>query len=267
MSRKKGALAALTRFIFIVLIVMVSSASAQKQKKVEDMTPEEKQARMNELLQKKKDMDQKKAATVEASRPTGQSLDEIVTRYEKLLEQCAVRKSDRCADVMFTLGSLYYDQGRDDFVKAVENHDGAIKAWERTGRGNAPPPPIPDYNKALRMYWQLTREYPSFNKLPEAFTQMANIYLVAGALDTTKIILQQLVQRFPNSPRVSGAHFRLADLAFMDHNFSEALKHLEKVKQNEIDPISWEMAQYRRAECAYNLGDFDKAVELFHNYV
>ena len=269
MSRKRGTLAVLTRFIFIMLIVLVSSASAQRgQKKVEDMTPEEKQARMNELLKQREKMTQQRAATAEASRPTGQSLDEIVTRYERLLEQCAVRKSDRCADVMFTLGSLYYDQDRDNFVKAVENHDGAIKQWERTGaRGNPPPAPVPNYDRALRMYWQLTREYPQFNKLPEAFTQMANIYLVAGALDTTKIILQQLIQRFPRSPRVSGAHFRLADLSFMDNKFSEASKHLEQVKQNEIDPISWEMTQYRRAECAYNMGDFDKAVELFHNYV
>ena len=119
MSRKTGVLAALTRFIFIVLIVMVSSASAQKQKKVEDMSPEEKQARMNELLKKKQDMDRKKHETVEASRPTGQNLEDIVTRYEKLLEQCAVRKTDRCSDVMFTLGSLYYDQDRDNFVRAV----------------------------------------------------------------------------------------------------------------------------------------------------
>ena len=269
MSKKTGAFAVFVRFVFIVLIVMVSSASAQRgQKKIEDMTPEEKQARMNQLLKEREKMQQQKAATVEANRPTGQSLSDIVNRYERLLEQCAVRKSDRCADVMFTLGSLYYDQDRDNFVKAVENHDGAIKQWERSGgRGNPPPPPIPNYDKALRMYWQLTREYPNFNKLPEAFTQMANIYLVAGALDTTKIILQQLVQRFPKSPRVSGAHFRLADLAFMDHKFSEASKHLEQVKQNEIDPISWEMTQYRRAECAYNMGDFDKAVELFHNYV
>ncbi|MCL2689437.1 MAG: tetratricopeptide repeat protein [Chitinispirillia bacterium] len=269
MSKRTGAFAVFVRFVFIVLIVMVSSASAQRgQKKIEDMTPEEKQARMNELLKQREKMSQQKAATVEANRPTGQSLTDIITRYERLLEQCAVRKSERCADVMFTLGSLYYDQDRDNFVKAVENHDNAIRQWERSGgRGSPPVSPIPNYDKALRMYWQLTREYPQFNKLPEAFTQMANIYLVAGALDTTKMILQQLVQRFPRSPRVSGAHFRLADLAFMDHKFKEAADHLEKVKQNEIDPISWEMSQYRRAECAYNMGDFDKAVELFHNYV
>jgi TolA-binding protein len=269
MSKKAGTFAVLTRFLFIILIVMVSSVSAQRggQKRIEDMTPEEKQARMNELLKQREDMNRERQKTAEASRPTGQGLDEIVTRYERLLEQCAVRKSDRCADVMFTLGSLYYDQDRDNFVKAVENHDVAFRAWERTGRGNPPVAPVPNYDKALRMYWQLTREYPQFNKLPEAFTQMANIYLVAGALDTTRMILQQLVQRFPRSPRVSGAHFRLADLAFMDHKFSEAARHLEHVKQNEIDPISWEMAQYRRAECAYNMGDFDKAVELFHNYV
>jgi TolA-binding protein len=117
------------------------------------------------------------------------------------------------------------------------------------------------------MYWQLTREYPTYPKLPEAFFQMSQNYLVAGHLDTANMILNQLVTRFPNSPRASAAQFRLGELAFMADNYNKAYEHFKKVNQKDIDIVSREMLQYRLGECAYNTGDFDKAVEYFHGYV
>jgi len=251
----------------VVLGTLVSGSvftvSAQKKQK----SKEEIQAEIQRLERKKQEEALKRQQAIDGNRPTGQGLNEIIDKYEKLLEGCAVKKTDRCADVMYTLGNLYYDQGKDDYAKSVERHADELKAYDRSGRGTAPKHPIPDYSKSLKMYWQLTREYPNFPKLPEAYYQMHVTYLTAGHLDTTKIILEQLIQRFPNSPRVSAAHFRLADLAFMDNNYNKAYDHLLKVKKDQIDPISWEMTQYRKGECAYNLGDFDKAVEYFHGYV
>jgi tetratricopeptide (TPR) repeat protein len=250
----------------VVLGTFMSGAffMADAQKK---MTKEELEAKIRQLEQKKQQDAQKRAQAADAARPSGQDLNTIIDKYEKLLEGCAVKKSDRCADVMYTLGNLYYDQGKDDYAQSVERHADELKAYERSGRGTAPKHPVPDYSKSLGMYWRLTKEYPQFPKLPEAYFQMSVTYLVAGHLDTTRIILEQLVTRFPQSPRVSAAHFRLADLAFMDNNYKKAYDHLLKVKRNEIDPISWEMTQYRKGECAYNLGDFDEAVKYFHEYV
>jgi tetratricopeptide (TPR) repeat protein len=259
------------RLKFVVLAAVAGAlfcgaltpAFAQKK----PQSKEEIEARIKELERKKQDEQKKRIQVAEANKPKDADLEAIIVRYEKLLEQCAVKKSDRCADVMYTLGSLYYDQGRDDFGKASERHADALKQYDRTGRGSPPAPPIPDYSKSLKMYWQLTREYPTFPKLPEAFFQMSQNYLVAGHLDTTRIILEQLVQRFPNSPRVSAAQFRLGELAFMDNNFNKAYEHFKKAKAADLDIVSREMLHYRLAECAYNIGDFDKAVDYFHSYV
>jgi len=243
------------------------SAQKKKGKDISQMTDEEKRQRLQELERKKQEMQREQIKIAEGNRPQGQDLKAIVTRYEKLLEQCAVKKSDRCADVMYTLGSLYYDQGKDDYAEAVERFANESKQYERTGRGAAPVHPVPNYDKSLQMYWQLTREYPTFPKLPEAFFQMSTTYLLSGHLDTTRIILEQLVNRFPNSPRVSAAQFRLGDLAFVDGNFNKAYDHFRKVKRDQVDLTSWEMTHYRMGECAYNVGDFDKAVEYFQGYV
>jgi len=261
MLSKKGMLAVFTKFVaqtFTMAIVFLtlgcgintgtSSAGTQRSgqqtisnKKVEDMTSKEKQARMNELLKKKQEMDKQKAATGEVSRTTGQGLNDIITRNEKLLEQCAVRKSDRCADVMFILGSLYINQ-----------------AEEKTP---------PDYSKSLRMYWQLTREYPQFNKLPETFTQMAKIYFVVGHLDSTRIVLEQLVQRFPNNPHISSAHFRLGDLAVASEQYDKAYNHFLKIKENEVGPAIWEETHYLLGKCTYHMSNYNAAIRFFDDYI
>jgi tetratricopeptide (TPR) repeat protein len=254
----------------VVLVTFVSGlafdVSAQRGKSREEI-----EAEIRRLERQRMEEQQERQRRAERDRPTGADLNAIIVRYERLFEQqCAEgtsRRNDRCAEVMFTLGALYHDQARDSFGQSVEQFSRDLEAFERTGRGTPPVHPIPDYGKSLRMYWRLTREFPQFPRLPEAFNQMGTIYLVAGHLDTARIIWEQLVQRFPNSPRVSGAHFRLADLAFMDNQFARAYDHLRRVQRNQIDPISWEMTHYRKGECAYNVGDYDKAVDYFHGYV
>lgn len=236
---------AAARLIMMIALILGLAATASAQKGKGKRGEEyEKQQRLNELLQQKQQIERQQAAG--ANRPQGQDLNRIIDRYENLRKSCEGKRADRCADVMYTLGSLYYD-----------------KAREESAATGSPP----NYDKSLMMYWQLVREYPTFPKLPEVFYQISMNYISAGHLDTAGIILKQLVQRFPNSPRVSGAHFRLGELAFMDNNFNKAYEHFKKVKKDQVDIVTLEMTHYRMGECSYNVGDFDKAVEYFHGYV
>lgn len=260
----KKRLTSVTGFLIMMLaaLFMVGSVST-----VDALTPEEIKAKIKALEEKKAKLKKAKTSKVEESRPSGDKLKEIIDRYEKILEKCNLKKSHRCADVMFTLGGLYYDECKDIYIQKVEKYNKDLEKYDRGQISVAPKQPIPDYSKALDMFWRLDREYPKFPRLPSAYYQMGNTYLVQGALDSTKIVFQQLVDKFPHHPLASGAHFRLADLAFLDHNMTVARKHLEKVKREEIPLQNWEMAHYRKGEVHYNMGDFDKAIELFHSYV
>jgi tetratricopeptide (TPR) repeat protein len=168
---------------------------------------------------------------------------------------------------VYTLGGLYYDQGRDQYVQKREDYENAMTAYERNPRGEEPVNPLPDYSKALGMYERLALEYPDFPKLSEAYYQMGNIYLLMGQLDKTRDVFTKLVEKFPNSPRASGAHFRLSELDYLDNDYSSAIKHLEKIREDQIDIQNWEMVHYRKAEVYYNIGELDKAVGLFQTYV
>jgi tetratricopeptide (TPR) repeat protein len=203
----------------------VFTVSAQKPK-----SKEEAEARIRELEKEKQriQLQQVKAdQKADPNRPHGAKLEKLITEHERHLDGCAVKKSDRCAEVMYTLGSLYYDQ-------AMERFDLATKQYERAGRQGKPP--VPDYSKSTRMFWQLSREYPNFPKLPEAYFQMSQNYLVAGHLDTARVILEHLVKLFPSSTRASAAKSRLIEI---DKIEPEAAKARQAAKEAE---------QVRRAE-------------------
>ena len=57
-------------------------------------------------------------------------------------------------------GSLYYDQGRDEYVRKRKNMKGKW-IFMKTGRGPEPVNPLPDYSKSLAMHERLAAEYPN----------------------------------------------------------------------------------------------------------
>jgi tetratricopeptide (TPR) repeat protein len=265
------------RYVMVTVVLGVflsgsifTAAANQKKGGQQPMTKEQMEARIRELERKKEREAVDRAGRVEAARPSGQDLAAIIAPYERMLEQCAsgARRGDRCAEAMFELGRLYFDEARDEFIKATERFDDQMRQFERTGRGTPPTPPIPDYSKSLAMYWRLTREYPNYPRLPDAFIRMGSTYLVGGHVDTARIIWEQLVSRFPQNRLVSVAHFNLGDLAFMDNNYSRAYQHYKKVNMAQLMMEQQrEMTHFRLGEAANNLGDFDKAVEYFFSYI
>jgi TolB-like protein len=90
---------------------------------------------------------------------SAQNLNQITGQLEKLLEKCdkTKKKNDRCADHMYALGALYYDQAK-----------------ESTN----------DYSKSLQMYRRLIKEYPNFPKLSDAKNMLATIEIIAQ-IETT----------------------------------------------------------------------------------
>jgi tetratricopeptide (TPR) repeat protein len=257
-SRVLLVLAALTSFLLSVTVVVNAQSDAKKAEILQKIA---------ELEKAKAKLNQQKAAAVDKNQPEGKNLQEIVARYLKLLENCNAKKSERCADVIYTLGGMYYELDREDFIKAKEAYEERMDAYDKNPRGPEPVNPIPKYDRALSMYERLAKEYPDFPKLSEAYYQMGNIYLLMGDLDNAKKVFTMIAEKFPGSPRASGANFRLSDLCYLDHDNVNAIKHLEKIKENEIDLQTWEMVHYRKGEVYYNMGDFDKAINLFYTYV
>ena len=175
--------------------------------------------------------------------PPNPQLEQMIANYEKSLGQCAVSKSDRCADVIYILGGLYYE-----------------KAKATTARA--------DYRKSTDMFWRLSREYPKYQKLPDAFNLMGAVYLSAGHSDTASIVFTQLLARFPKNQYVSAANLRLGEIAFAANDFGKAYEYFKKVKgMSGIDTPSREAFSYRLGMSAYHAGDYKNAIVHLNVYV
>jgi len=233
----------------------------------QDKKRQELMRKIQELEDQKRKEREKFVEKEEKTKPTGKSLQEVIARYEKLLAGCTGKKNDRCSDVLATLASLYYDEARDNYIEARSNYERSMDVWEKSRKGPEPVNPLPDYSKSLKMYEQLIKEYPEFNRVDEAYYQIGAIALVTGDLDKAEQAFKDVVVKVPNSRRASAAYFRLADFAFMRADYSQALKSFEKVKNEDLTLENLEMAHARKAEIYYNMAEFDKAVELFFSYV
>jgi len=238
----------------------VSAASSDEKKK------EELLRQIQALEAKKQQVKASSDAKISEKKNSGKSLDEIIVRYETLMAGCT-KKSERCADVLFTLAQLYYDQGRDAYIKAREDYGKAMDIWDKNQKGPEPVNPLPNYSKSMRMYIRLTKEYSDYKTIEEAYYQMGSIYLVMGEVDSSQIAFESVIRMAPNGARASAAHFRIADFAYLKHDYPQALKHLELCKGEGLTPDNLGMVQYRKGEINYNMGEFDKAVELFYQYI
>jgi cellulose synthase operon protein C len=227
------------------------------------------QKEIEELKKKKEKLVSRGQQDQDKNKPVGKSLDEMIAPWVKLLTDCnAGRKSLRCADAMYNLGNLYYEKSRDEYILKREQYEKDMEVYDKNpSKMPEPVNPVPDYSNSLRLYEQLAREYPEFSKICEAYYQMGNIYLLMGDLDKCRVVYAKIVEEFGSCPRASMAHFKLADLAYLDHDNSEAIKHLEKVKENQVDISTWEMVHYRKGELYYNTGEFEKAIDLFETYI
>ena len=253
-----------TMFVILPLLLPVPVSAG----KSDDDRLQELYKKRQELLDKEAKANAKAKDETEKSKPVGKSLDEIIARWENLLKDCqGGRKSNRCADALYNLGGLYYDKSRDDYIQKREEYEKAMEEWDKKPVGTEPVNPVPDYSKSLKTYEDLAQQYPEFSKICEAYYQMGNLYQMLGDLDRCRLVYIKIVDEFGQCPRASMAHFKISDLAYLEHDNSEALKHLEKVKEREVEVTIWEMVHYRKAELYYNMGEFDKAIELFQTYI
>ncbi|MBN1982723.1 MAG: tetratricopeptide repeat protein [Chitinivibrionales bacterium] len=255
------------KYVLMVVAVFIAfqfyipqAAYGQEDKKKEELLK-----KLQELKKKKTQLNQDVQEKIEKT--DGGSNEDVISKYERLYLNCKGKKSERCADIMYTLSKLYYDKGRDDYILARQQYEEDMKEWERNPKGAEPINPIPDYSKSLGFYSKSVTEYPEFEKADEGFYQIGQIYSLNGNVDMAKKAYDKLVNDYPNSIRASAAHFRLSEFCYLDRDFTCALKHIEKIKASQINPEVEELATYRKGEIYYNRGDFDKAVELFFLYV
>jgi tetratricopeptide (TPR) repeat protein len=172
----------------------------------------------------------------------------ITTKYRKSLEDCAEKGSNlctNCIDEMYAFGSFYFDQATYVTNQRFINE---MKDYVHNGRGKEPVRPTVDYSILKNMLWTFSVTCPSSTKLPDVYFQLSQIYFSEERSDTARIILVQLIQRFPDSPRTTTARIKLGELALTKKDYNEAFNYLKEVKKKNVSLDTWEKVQLMLAE-------------------
>lgn len=84
-----------------------------------------------------------------------------------------------------------------------------------------------------------------------------------AGLANSGALLTAFCQQFPNSPKREPARLMLASLTFFSGNYSVALRQLNQISRNALEPSQAEQLDYRRAFSMLKLGQLDSAEKLF----
>ncbi len=180
---------------------------------------------------------------------------------------CITAKNERCEDALFNLSMKYRNSAKEIFIRDITKYEQAFKEWEATPYGKEPQRPKIDYSRALNSYKTFVKDYPISLRIPEAYYQIASIYMIEENFYEAKKAYLYIINKAPQDIRKSAASYRLAMIMFQNKQYSEALKYLKLIDPQNLRGDLQELAHYRRAECFYQMYKYRKAEKIFNLYL
>ena len=124
------------------------------------------------------------------------------------------------------------------------------------------------YNEAINALQEYLTEYPSSPRRDEAYSHLANLYLVTKnyreALETFEKIKQRDTKQKGIYQKI--AYFRALEL-FADKQYTEAIDLFRSSLENKTDPNTSAGATYWMAEAQYRLGMYDQSIANYRDFV
>ncbi|MBW6490510.1 MAG: tetratricopeptide repeat protein [Lentimicrobium sp.] len=123
------------------------------------------------------------------------------------------------------------------------------------------------YNEAIRAIQQYLGEYPSSPRRDEAYTYLANLYLVTKnyreALETFENVKKRNALQNEIYQKIS--YFRALEL-FADNQHADAIPLFKKSLENKVDASITDGASYWLAESYYRSGQYNQAVDQYRSF-
>jgi tetratricopeptide (TPR) repeat protein len=146
-----------------------------------------------------------KSRPVEVHRdaPASPSVEKAMENYRRFLELQNTDPKLR-AEAMRRLGDLNLDAGE------LTRMEQEVTAQDLQG------------SEAIRLYTTLLKAYPDYARNDQVLYQLARAYEVTGQAEPALRALDQIVQRYPNTPQLAEVQFRRGELLFSAKRYPEA---------------------------------------------
>jgi tetratricopeptide (TPR) repeat protein len=131
------------------------------------------------------------------------------------------------AEAMRRLGDLNLDAGE------VERMEKEVTAVDLQG------------GEAIKLYSTLLKAYPAYARNDQVLYQLARAYETTGQPEQALGTLDQIVQRYPQSPQLDEVQFRRGELLFSAKRYPEAEKAYRSVIQHGRGSAFYEQSLYK----------------------
>jgi cellulose synthase operon protein C len=135
--------------------------------------------------------------------PASPSVEKAMENYRRFLELQNTDPKLR-AEAMRRLGDLNLDAGE------LTRMEQEVTAQDLQGA------------EAIRLYTTLLKAYPDYARNDQVLYQLARAYEVTGQAEPALNALDQIVQRYPNTPQLAEVQFRRGELLFSAKRYPEA---------------------------------------------
>ena len=214
------------------------------------------------------DADERRAALVD------QKNDEQIAELKNVIRQ--VPAGAQKADLIFQLAELYYTKSKyiyskemRAYFKAEDEYSAKQDRGEKVGAEPKVNTKDSDLwrNEALRLYTQILKEYPTYERKDEVlFTLAYNEY--ENPKTRTKAVQNYftLIKQYPQSHFVPDAYIQLGEHFFNNNDLEKARRsYAEAFKSN--DPKIHNFAEYKLAWCDFNAGDYNGSIAKFKDVI
>lgn len=190
-------------------------------------------------------------------------------RFETYLDKYPT--SADSAHVMFRLAELYFEQSEEEFMSRDEEFRRLMDELTESGDVEAfPEEPKKDYNRSVRLYRRILRDYPEYEYADGTYYMLGYCLSESTSAQYDEeeglAVFQALVGRFAESRFAPVAHLRIGEYFFDYNKIDEAIPHYRRVVELEGPEGSlYDEGLYKLAWSQYKKSDYGEALVLLNS--
>jgi TolA-binding protein len=119
------------------------------------------------------------------------------------------------------------------------------------------------FNNAVQLYQQLLEAYPDYRRNDTVLYQLARAYEIGGRNDDALVALNELVQRYPDTPLIDEVQFRRGEMLFLRRNYNDAELAYQDVVRYGEESRFYEQSLYKLGWSQFKLAWHEDSLDPF----
>ncbi|MED5464302.1 MAG: tetratricopeptide repeat protein [Myxococcota bacterium] len=200
--------------------------------------------------------------------------DEAIAKLRKILPKV---RGPQKAELLFRLAEKFWAKSRYQYLRAMQDLDEALDAWDDAGRKGREPKleTFAAYDQselykreALKLYDNILAKYPRYSRKDEVYYNLGSSLYDAGSKRQGIAMFWKLIKQFPRSPFAPDAWLQLGEHFFNSGagKLNQAIKAYRAAAKTK-KPRIFSFALYKLAWCDFNLGEYEKSLRKFRKVI